>query len=48
MPYKIGYDSRCKGKWAVVKKDDNKLLGCHDTKESAKKQIAAIHARKGK
>lgn len=35
--------------YAVVKKDDtSKKLGCHETKESAQKQIAALEANENK
>jgi len=46
MPYKIvKNDSRCnEGQYALVKEDDNKLMGCHDTRESAMRQMRAIYA----
>jgi hypothetical protein len=47
MPYKIVRDhSGCpKGKrFAVLKASDSKLMGCHETRESAEDQIAAIEA----
>jgi len=31
-------------KWLVVKKSDGKVVGTHDSKEKAKKQLAALHA----
>lgn len=34
------------GKFCVYSKDGNKQLGCHDTKEEAQKQLAAIEAEK--
>jgi len=44
MPWKIvRNDTRCKGKpFAVVKKTDNKLAGCHTTRDKATAQIAAL------
>jgi len=44
MPYEIVQDhSECDG-YAVVKSEDNELMGCHDTEEGAVGQIAALHA----
>lgn len=44
MPYEIrkGGGSCGTSQWAVVKKADGKSVGCHDTKESALKQLAAL------
>lgn len=30
--------------YAVVKESDGKVVGCHDTLKSAKKQLAALYA----
>lgn len=46
MPYDIK-DSHPKcnaGQVAVVKRSGGELMGCHDSKESAKRQIAALNA----
>lgn len=45
MPYDI---SKRDGKYAVIKRDDGSVIGTHDTKGKARKQIAAIyfHERK--
>ena len=43
MPYSIVRDHKdCDG-FGVVKDDDNKLMGCHDSKEKANKQITALN-----
>lgn len=43
MPYSIVKDHKdCDG-FGVVKDDDNKLMGCHDSKEKASKQITALN-----
>ena len=44
MPWRIeeGYED-CSG-YAVVKEDDNSIAGCHETKEEAEAQIAALYA----
>lgn len=44
MPYKIGKHADCSG-FAVMKKADGKLMGCHSTEAKAKKQMAALHAK---
>lgn len=45
MPYAI----RKRGnQWVLVKKSDGKVMGTHASEASAKRQMAAIHARKGK
>ena len=42
MPYEIQMDNPdCKGH-AVVKLDDNRIMGCHETHEEAEKQLQAI------
>ena len=42
MPYQIQMDNPdCKGH-AVVKLDDNRIMGCHETHEEAEKQLQAI------
>lgn len=45
MPYHIGKKGShdCKG-FPVVKDSDSKVMGCHKTKEDAKKQLAALYA----
>lgn len=51
MPYKIVKDtSACSTSkpWAVKKVSDDKLIGCHPTREKAAKQIAAIEANESK
>lgn len=35
-------------KWIVTPKDSRKVLGRHDTKEEAQKQLAAIEISKAK
>jgi hypothetical protein len=44
MPYHIGDKGSygCKG-FPVVKDSDNEVMGCHATKEDAKKQLAALY-----
>lgn len=47
MPWgKVHNHSECpEGKsWAVVKKDDGKVVGCHETEIEADAQLAALHA----
>lgn len=47
MPWKITVnDSRCPASkpFSVVKEDDNALEGCHETRQSAADQIAALNA----
>jgi hypothetical protein len=34
--------------YAVVKKDDGKVQGCHPTREKAQEQVVALYAKKGK
>ena len=45
MPYHIGKkgSSGCSG-YPVIKDSDGKVMGCHDTEEKAKKQLAALYA----
>lgn len=45
MPYHIGEKGSygCKG-FPVVKDSDSTVMGCHTTKEDAKKQLAALYA----
>jgi len=48
VPYEIKKDDRrCPAShpWAVVKKDGQGLIACHDTQTKAEKQIEAIGAR---
>jgi hypothetical protein len=48
MPYKVVHDEKaCSASkpWAVKKKDDNRLMGCHPTKEAALRQVAALEAQ---
>lgn len=54
MPYHIGEEGShgCKG-FPVIKDSDGEVMGCHKTKEDAKKQLAALYinepeASKGK
>ncbi len=41
MPYEI---KERDGQYCVVKKDDGKSLGCHDSEEGAKRQMRAVYA----
>lgn len=45
MPYHIGKKGShgCEG-FPVVKDSDSKVMGCHETKEKAQKQLAALYA----
>jgi hypothetical protein len=49
MPYSIGEQGSygCSG-YPVVKNDDKTVMGCHDSKEKAAAQIAAIEASENK
>ena len=49
MPYSIGEQGSygCSG-YPVVKDDDKRVMGCHDTREKAVAQIAAIEANENK
>jgi len=43
MPYSISTDAKdCNG-FAVIKDDDKKIMGCHETEEKAKDQITALN-----
>lgn len=46
MPWSIvaGHGECSEGQWAVVKDDDGEVAGCHDSKESARKQQEALYA----
>ena len=48
MPYRIGKHPDCSKPFALVKKSDNKLMGCHDTRAEANDQMAALHANEKK
>jgi len=50
MPYKIEKSDQCpmSKPWALIKKDDGKLIGCHKTEDSAKQQMAAVYANENK
>lgn len=43
MPYLI---KKINNKYKLILKDSNKVLGIHDTKEKAQKQISAIEISK--
>ncbi len=49
MPYSIGEQGSygCSG-YPVVKDDDKQVMGCHETREAAGQQIAAIEANENK
>ena len=49
MPYSIGEQGTygCSG-YPVVKDDDKQVMGCHETREAAGQQIAAIEANESK
>jgi hypothetical protein len=49
MPYSIGEQGSygCSG-YPVVKDDDKQVMGCHETREAAGQQIAAIEANESK
>ena len=50
MPYKIEkvYQGKNKGLYKLILKDKNKVLGYHETKEKAMKQLQAIEINKRK
>lgn len=52
MPYKVmPHHPSCpisKPYAVTLRSDSAKVMGCHSTKESAEKQIAAIHANEDK
>lgn len=45
MPYHIGEPNSygCKG-YPIVKDDDNTVMGCHQTRQDAIKQLQALYA----
>lgn len=45
MPYEIRKND---GKWCVHKQGDDKPMGCHDSEDGAREQMAAIHANERK
>lgn len=45
MPYSI---QRRDGQYCVIKDSDGKTMGCHDTQDDARAQIAAIEANEGR
>ena len=47
MPYSITTQHKDCSTFAVVKDDDYRLMGCHKTREAAKRQIAALYASEG-
>lgn len=49
MPYKVHQSGECPASkpWGVVK-EDGKVMGCHETEESAKAQMAALYASESK
>lgn len=51
MPWKVAAGgSRCPSykPFAVVRKDTGALVACHETEESAQKQVAALYANEEK
>ena len=46
MPWKIKRDARCSGSkpFGVVQQNNDKLMGCHATRNAAKAQMAALYA----
>lgn len=46
MPWHIARSSDCPASkpWAVIKDSDGKVQGCHESREVAKKQLAALYA----
>jgi hypothetical protein len=46
MPYHVTETSRCpmSRPWAVIKDDDDRIMGCHHTRAEADAQLAALHA----
>jgi hypothetical protein len=49
MPWKIekGQGKCSPDQWSVVK-EDGEVKGCHDSRESALKQLRALYASEGK
>jgi HK97 family phage prohead protease len=45
MPWHMGKSAECPSSkpWAVIKDADGKVVGCHATKDDAKKQMAALY-----
>ena len=48
-PWHVGTNAKCPASkpHAVMKNDDGSLAGCHDSMDSAHKQMAALHASEG-
>lgn len=48
MPYEVKRSADCPSSkpWAVVK-EGGERMGCHETKEKAARQVAAIEANEG-
>ena len=46
MPWHVAKSDQCpvSKPWAVIKNADGKVVGCHETQESADKQVAALYA----
>jgi HK97 family phage prohead protease len=46
MPWHAAKSDQCPASkpWAVIKNADGKVVGCHETQESANKQVAALYA----
>jgi len=45
MPYSI---KKSNDKYKVVKKEGGKVMGTHDTRQKAEKQVRALYAEEGK
>jgi HK97 family phage prohead protease len=47
MPYTVSKSDACPASrpWAVTKTTDGKLIGCHETKQGAQRQLAALMAK---
>lgn len=46
MPYDIVKNHpECKSGFAVISRDSGRILGCHETRESAIKQQRAVYAQ---
>lgn len=45
VPYSVRKDGRCPASkpWAAVKTSDGKVLGCHESKAGAERQVAAVN-----
>jgi hypothetical protein len=49
MPWKIKRDKKnCPEGYVVVKEGTEEILGCHDTRESAARQLRALYASERK